>query len=85
MSSTRPELVRIVTRETTIASSGETIETTHTQSRNPAEPAKMAPTRMQQKVRRPGADGETIETHVYVLTVSGRLRPTQTIVEQVQK
>ena len=40
---------------------------------------------MQQKVRRPGADGETIETHIYEQTVSGRLRPTQTIVEQVQK
>ena len=85
LNSTRPELVRTVTRETTIGSSGETIETTHTHSRNPADPTKMAPTRMQQKVRRPGADGETIETHVYEQTVSGRLRPTQTIVEQVQK
>ena len=85
LNSTQPELVRTVTRETTIGSSGETIETTHTQSRNPAEPTKMAPTRMQQKVRRPGADGETIETHVYEQTVNGRLRPTQTIVEQVQK
>ncbi len=85
LSSTRPELVRAVTRETTIGSSGETIETTHTQSRNPAVPTEMAPTRMQQKVRRPGADGETIETHVYEQTVNGRLRPTQTIVEQVQK
>ena len=85
LNSTQPELVRTVTRETTIGSSGETIETTYTQSRNPAEPTKMAPTRMQQKVRRPGADGETIETHVYEQTVNGRLRPTQTIVEQVQK
>ena len=85
LNSTRPELVRTVTRETTIGSSGETIETTHTSSRNPADPTKMAPTRMQQKVRRPSADGETIETHVYEQTVSGRLQPTQTIVEQVQK
>ncbi len=52
LNSTRPELVRTVTRETTIGSSGETIETTHTHSRNPADPTKMAPTRMQQKVRR---------------------------------
>ena len=85
LNSKRPELVRTVTRETTIGSSGETIETTHTQSRNPAAPTEMAPTRMQQKVQRPGADGETIETHVYEQTVNGRLRPTQTIVEQVQK
>ena len=85
LNSTRPELVRTLTRETTIGSSGETIETTHTHSRNPADPTKMAPTRMQQKVRRPAADGETIATHVYEQTVSGRMRPTQTIVEQVQK
>jgi hypothetical protein len=85
LNSTRPELVRTVTRETVIGSAGETIETTHTKSRNPADPSKMAPTRMQQKVRRPGADGETVETHVYEQTVSGRLQPTQTIVEEVQK
>ena len=85
LNSTRPELVRTVTRETTIGSSGETIETSHTRSRNPADHREMAPTRVEQKVRRPGADGETIETHVYEQTVSGRMRPTQTIVEQVQK
>ena len=85
LNSSRPELLQTVTRETTIGSSGETIETTHTSSRNPADPTKMAPTRMQQKVRRPSADGETIETHVYEQTVSGRLQPTQTIVEQIQK
>lgn len=85
LNSTRPELVRTVTRETAIGSAGETIETTHTKSRNPADPSKMAPTQMQQKVRRPGVDGETVETHVYEQTVSGRLQPTQTIVEEVQK
>ena len=85
LNSTRPELVRTVTRETTIGASGETIETSHTRSRNPADHREMAPTRVEQKVRRPGADGETIETHVYEQTVSGRMRPTQTIVEQVQK
>ena len=85
LNSTRPELIRTVSRETTIGSSGETIETTHTRSRNPVEHRKMEPAQVQQRVRRPGADGETIETHVYERTVNGRMRPTQTIVEQVQK
>ena len=85
LNSTTPELVRTVTRETTIGSNGETIETTNTRSRNPADPTKIVPTQMQQKVRRPGPDGETIETHVYEQTVSGRLQATQTIVEQVKK
>ena len=85
LNSTTPELVRTVTRETTVGSNGETIETTNTRSRNPADPSKIVPTQMQQKVRRPGPDGETIETHVYEQTVSGRLQATQTIVEQVKK
>ena len=78
-------LLRTVTRETTLGAGGETIETTHTRTRSQADPRQLAPTETRQKVRRPGADGETVETHVYEQTVSGRMNPTQIIVEQVTK
>ena len=78
-------LLRTVTRETTMGADGETIETTHTRTRSWADPKRLAPTETRQKVRRPGANGETIETHVYEQTVSGRMHPTQVIVEQVTK
>ena len=78
-------LLRTVTRETTIGAAGETIETTHTRTRSQADPMRLAPTETRQKIRRPGADGETVETHVYEPTVSGRMHPTQVIVEQVTK
>ncbi len=78
-------LLRTVTRETTLGANGETIETTHTRTRSQADPKQLTPTETRQKVRRPGANGETVETHVYEQTVSGRMHPTQVIVEQVTK
>ena len=78
-------LLRTVTRETTMGADGETIETTHTRTRSQADPRQLTPTETRQKIRRPGANGETVETHVYEQTVSGRMHPTQVIVEQVTK
>ena len=78
-------LLRTVTRETTVGADGETVETTHTRTRSQADPRQLAPTETRQKVRRPGANGETVETHVFEQTVSGRMNPTQVVVEQVTK
>ena len=78
-------LLRTVTRETVIGLAGETIETTRTRTRSQADPHRLAPTETQQKVRRPGENGDTIETQVFEQTVSGRMHPTQVIVERVTK
>ena len=78
-------LLRTITRETTLGADGETIETTHTRTRSQANPKRLTPTETRQKVRRPGANGETVETHVFEQTVSGRMSPTQVIVEQITK
>lgn len=85
LDATQPQLLKTLTRETTIGANGEVVETTRTRTRDPAQPAEMPPAEMQQKVRRPGPDGETIETHVYEKTVSGGMKPTRVIVEQVQE
>ncbi len=78
-------LLRTVTRETTLGANGETVETTRTRTLSQADPKELAPTETRQKVRRPSANGETVETHVFEQTVSGRMSPTQVIVEQVTK
>ena len=78
-------LLRTVTRETTLGANGETIETTHTRTRSQADPTRLAPTESRQKVRRPGENGDTIETQVFEQTVNGRMHPTQVIVEHITK
>ena len=80
-----PQLMRTITRERTLGTGGEIIETTHTRVRSFADPGRMGGEESQQKVTRPSEDGESIQTSVYEQDVNGRMQATQVIVEQVEK
>ena len=80
-----PQLMRTITRERTLGTGGEIVETTHTRVRSFADPSRMGAGESQQKVTRPSEDGESIQTSVYEKDVNGRMHATQVIVEQVEK
>jgi hypothetical protein len=80
-----PRLVQTVQRETAVRPSGEKVETTTTLSRGVADPSGVRERDVVQKVIRPTADGESVETHVYEQGVNGRMQPTAVTVEQVKK
>ncbi len=80
-----PQLMRTITRERTLGQGGEVVETTRTRVRGFADPSRMGAVESQQRVTRPSEDGESIQTSVYERDVNGRMRPTQVVVEQVEK
>ena len=80
-----PQLMRTITRERTLGTGGEIVETTRTRVRSFADPSRMGGEETQQKVTRPSEDGESIQTSVYERDVNGRMHATQVIVEQVEK
>ena len=80
-----PQLMRTITRERTLGTGGEIVETTRTRVRSFADPSRMGAGESQQKVTRPSEDGESIQTYIYEQDVNGRMRPTQVVVEQVEK
>lgn len=79
------QLQERIVRETQVTSSGETIQTTTTQSRGVADASQLGQKQVMRKVARPTANGETIETQVFEQGVNGRMRPTESYVEQVNK
>ena len=80
-----PRLQQTVQREVSLRPSGEKVETTTTQSRSVADPSRLGEREVVQKVSRPTGDGETVETQVYEQGVNGKMRATQSSVEQVKK
>ncbi len=80
-----PQLMRTITRERSLGSDGEIIETTRTRVRSFADPSRIGGEETQQKVTRPSGDGESIQTSVYEQDVNGRMQATQVIVEQIEK
>ena len=80
-----PQLMRTITRERTLGAGGEVVETTRTRVRSFADPSRIGGEESQQKVTRPSEDGESIQTYIYEQDVNGRMRPTQVVVEQVEK
>jgi hypothetical protein len=72
-------------RETHVTAGGETVQTTTTESRGVADASQLGSKRVVRQVGKPTADGETIETQVYEEGVIGRMRPTESYVEQVKK
>ena len=85
LNSSGPQLMRTITRERTLGTGGEIVETTRTRVRSFADPSRMGGEETQQKVTRPNEDGESIQTSVYEQDVNGRMQATQVIVEQVEK
>ena len=85
LNSSGPQLMRTITRERTLGTGGEIVETTRTRVRSFADPSRMGGEESQQKVTRPSEDGESIQTSVYERDVNGRMHATQVIVEQVEK
>lgn len=85
VNSTGARLQERVVRETQVTAGGETIQTTTTQSRGVADPSQLGQKRVMRQVVRPSASGETIETQVYESGVNGRVRQTESYVEQVEK
>ena len=79
------QLQERIVRETQVTSSGETIQTTTTQSRGVADASQLGQKQVMRKVARPTANGETIETQVFEQGVNGGMRPTESYVEQVNK
>jgi hypothetical protein len=79
------QLQESIVRETQVTASGETIQTTTTLSRGVADASQLGQKQVVRKVARPTATGETIETQVFEQGVNGRMRPTESHVEQVNK
>ena len=80
-----PRLQQTVQREISVRPNGEKVETTTTQSRTIADPSQLGERQVVKKVSRPNGDGETVETNVYEEGVNGKMRPTQSSVEQIKK
>jgi hypothetical protein len=80
-----PRLQQTVQREVSVRPNGEKVETTTTQSRTTADPSQLGDRQVVKKVSRPNSDGETVETNVYEEGVNGKMRPTQSSVEQIKK
>jgi hypothetical protein len=78
-------LQQTVEREVAVRSGGEKVETVTTQTRSVSSPSEMGYREVVQKVSRPTADGESVETQVQEQGVNGRLRPTQITIENIKK
>jgi hypothetical protein len=78
-------LQQTIQREVSVKSNGEKVETTTSQTRSVADPSKLGDRQVVEKVTRPTAGGESVETHVYEQGVNGKMQPTQSSVEQVKK
>ncbi len=80
-----PRLQQTVQHEISVRPNGEKVETTTTQSRTIADPSQLGERQVVKKVSRPNNEGETVETNVYEEGVNGKMRPTQSTVEQIKK
>ena len=60
-------------------------ETTTTRSRSISDPSRFGPGAILEKVTRPAANGETIESHSYEQGVNGRMRVIGSTVETTEK
>jgi len=80
-----PQLQERVVRETSVTASGETVQTTTTESRSVVNSSQFGNREVIRQVARPTSDGETIETQVYEQGVNGRMRQTGSSIEQITK
>lgn len=81
----RPRLQEVVQRETSVDANGVMRERTTVRARSTADPTRMDRPSVVERVSRPRADGETVETQVYEQSLNGRLTPTQVVVEERKK
>lgn len=79
------DLQQRIQRETRKAADGSTVESTTKQSRSIADPSRFGAKIVERRVARPTANGETIETHSYEQGVNGRLQPTGSTIERIEK
>ena len=78
-------LQQTVEREKRKAADGSVTETTKTRSRSISDPSRFGPGAILEKVTRPTANGETIESHSYEQGVNGRMRVIGSTVETTEK
>ena len=78
-------LQQTVEREKREAADGSVTETTKTRSRSISDPSRFGPGEILEKVTRPTANGETIESHSYEQGVNGRMRVIGSTVETTEK
>ena len=85
INATRIEVQSVLNRETTVEADGSTRERSVVHARDVADSSQMVQQGVTDRVSRPVAGGESVETTVYEQGVNGRMRATQVVTEKIEK
>lgn len=85
VNATRPELQEVVERRKTVQSDGSVRERESVRGLSSLTPGEMGAPTVTETVTKPTADGEQVRTDVYEQGVNGRMRATQSTVQQIAK
>lgn len=85
INTSRPTLQEVTEVRTTVQADGTVRERVSVKGLRPADPTEMGPPTVIETVTKPTPDGEQVRTDVYEQGVNGRLRATQSIVQQIEK
>jgi hypothetical protein len=85
VNATRPVLQQVVERQTTVAADGSVRERETVQGLSSVTPGRIAEISVTESVSKPTGSGEQVRTDVYERGVNGRLRPTRSTVEEIEK
>ena len=85
VNTSRPTLQEVVERRTTVQADGAVRERVSVRGLSAAAPGEMGPPKITETVTKPTADGEQVRTDHYEQGVNGRMRPTQSTVQQIEK
>ncbi len=85
VNATRMQVQSVLNRETTVAADGSTRERSVVQARDVADSSKMVQQGITERVSKPVAGGESVQTTVYEQGVNGRMRATQVVTEKIEK
>ena len=85
VNSSSPVLQEVLERRTTVQSDGTVRERLSVKGLSPANPDEMSAPVVTETVTKPTADGQQVRTDLYEQGVNGRMRATQSTVQQIEK
>ena len=85
INATRPALQEVLERRTTVQPDGTVRERLAVKGLSPSTPGEMAAPVVTETVTKPTAGGQQVRTDIYEQGVNGRMRATQSTVQQIEK